>query len=110
MPLLGTIADVRDIIIIIYGFLGIIFVIMLIIFMFLLYRAFGGLKSTVTDLIDDSVKPTLTSIRDTATTVKGTTEFVGQTTVSPIIRTYGMVAGVRKGLGVLSGLSRRRGE
>jgi hypothetical protein len=52
----------------------------------------------------------LTSIKDTAETVKGTTEFVGQTAVSPITRTYGMVAGVRKGLGVLSGLSRRKQE
>jgi hypothetical protein len=110
MAFLISLADARDVIIIIYGVLGIVLVAMLILFMFLLYRAFGGLKNTITGLIDDSVRPTLTSIKDTAETVKGTTEFVGQTAVSPIIRTYGMVAGVRKGLGVLSGLSRRKQE
>ncbi|HXH21382.1 MAG TPA: hypothetical protein VNN10_05080 [Dehalococcoidia bacterium] len=108
MTVLGILADIRDVVIIVYGALGIVLVSLLSVLIFAVYRAFRGLQNTINELIDDSVKPTLTSIRETAETVKGTTEFVGQTAVSPIIRTYGMVAGVRRGLGVLAGLNRRK--
>ena len=39
---------------------------------------------------------------------KTTSDFVGRTTVQPIAKAYGTVAGVRKGLGVLTNLKGRR--
>ena len=94
MPVLASLADIRDGFIIVYGVLGIIF--------FLIATI-----ATVNDLLNDSVRPTVSSVRDAAETFRGTTEFVGKTTVTPIVRTYGAFAGVRKGLGVLSGLKKK---
>jgi hypothetical protein len=107
MPVLGTLADIRDVVIILYGFAGFVFVLLLSILVFAVYRAFRGLQKTVTELIDDSVKPTLGSIRETAQTIKGTTEFVGDKAVSPVIKTYSTVAAAKRGLAVLAGLRRR---
>jgi hypothetical protein len=110
MAFLVSLADVRDVVVIIYGILGaMVFCAVLILVLALIY-AVNALKRLVRDLVNDSVKPTLGSIKDSAENIKGTTEFVGQTAVSPIIRVYSTAAGVRRGLGVLSGLSRfRRG-
>jgi hypothetical protein len=56
-------------------------------------------------LLDDSVKPLLASAKDTADHVKGTTTYVSGATVTPIVRTYGVIAGVRRAVGVLAGLT-----
>jgi hypothetical protein len=61
-------------------------------------------------LIDDSVKPLLDSAKSTADNVKGTSTFVSQSAVTPIIKTYGVVAGVRRAAGVLSGLTGAGGD
>ena len=106
MPLLASLADVRDVVVIIYGIIGIIFFFALLIVVVVIGLTVKSLLGTVKGLLDDSVKPTVDSIRGAADTVRGTTEFMGRTAVSPIVRTYGVVAGVRKGLGVLTGFSR----
>ena len=56
-------------------------------------------------LMDDSVKPLLGTARQTADNVKGTTAYVSQAAVTPIIRAYGVVAGVRRAAGVIAGLT-----
>jgi hypothetical protein len=56
-------------------------------------------------LMDESVKPLLGTARETADHVKGTTTFVGNAAVTPVIRAYGVVAGVRRAAGVISGLT-----
>ena len=66
------------------------------------------LLNSVNSMLDESIKPAVSSIKDAADQVRGTTEFVGRTTVSPIARAYGAVAGVKKGVGVLSGLNKMR--
>ena len=108
MTLLFSLEDARDIVVVLYGILGILFFIVGLIVALLLFLSVRGLIGSVKDMIDDSVKPTLDSVRDTAKTIQGTTEFVGQSAVRPIMRTYGMVAGIRRGLGVLSGLTGRK--
>src|SRR5687768_6680731 len=101
MPLLVALADVRDVFIIIYGVLGIIFFFIASIVTLVIGLTVRALLRSARDLLDESVKPAVGSIREAAETVRGTTEFVGRTAASPIIRTYGMIAGARKGLGVL---------
>ena len=68
----------------------------------LLVRALLRKSST---LLDDNVKPLLGSAKETADRVKGTTTFVSNAAVTPIIRTYGVVAGVRRAVGVIGGLT-----
>jgi large-conductance mechanosensitive channel len=64
---------------------------------------FGAFKK-VSSVLDDSVIPALTSVKEAADTVRGTTEFVGRTAVAPVAKAYGTFAGIKKGLSVLSGL------
>ncbi|HLF71639.1 MAG TPA: hypothetical protein VI759_05760 [Dehalococcoidia bacterium] len=107
MPILITLGDARDIVVIAYGIAGLVFffigIIVLVVLVFSVKGLIGALRST----LDESVKPTLESVKNTADTVRGTTEFVGKTAIAPIVRTYGMFAGVRKGLGVLAGLQKK---
>ena len=69
------------------------------------------LKKTIY-IVDDNVKPILDSAKETVVTggktvenVRGTSTYVSESVVRPIIRAYGVMAGVRKAASVLSGLS-----
>ena len=108
MSVLVSLADIRDGFIIAYGIIGIIFFFVAVIVTIATYGAVRGLIKSIRSVLDESLKPALDSIKGTADSVRGTTEFVGTKAVAPIIRTYGMFAGLRKGLGVLSGVSRKR--
>ena len=67
-----------------------------------------GLLSTIKTLLKGEVAPLLDSVRRTVQSVQGTSAFIGETAVAPVIRVYGVVAGARRMMGVLSGLRRRR--
>ena len=107
MPILASLAEIRDGFIIVYGVLGIIFFLIASMATLFLFLALRGLIRTVNELLNESVRPTVNSVRDAADTFRGTTEFVGRTSVTPVVRAYGAFAGVRKGLGVLSGLKKK---
>jgi hypothetical protein len=105
-----SLGDARDGAILIYSILGALLCLLLIILVALLIRAVLSAKGLIADLVNESVKPTLDSIKGTAESIKGTTDFMGEKAVSPVIRTYGMVSGVRRGLSVLTGLSKSKKE
>jgi hypothetical protein len=107
MTVLATLADLRDVVIVVYGILGIIFFFIAIVFTVVLGLTVKGLIKNVQSLLNDSVKPALSSVTDVANTVRGTTDFVSRTTVTPIVKAYGMFAGVRKGASVLGGFAKR---
>ncbi len=108
-PLL-SLADYRDIVIIVYGIMGIVMFAILAVVAAALFFMLRGVLHTVSEMLDESVKPTLESVKSAAETVRGTTDFIGKTAVAPIVRTYGAFAGVRKGLGVLTALTGRKGK
>ena len=108
MLILVSLPDIRDGFIIVYGVLGIIFFFIASVVTLLVGLTVRGLVRNVNAMLDESVKPAVTSIREAAETLRGTTEFVGKTAIAPIARTYGAFAGLRKGLAVISGLNRRR--
>ena len=60
-----------------------------------------------TRLLNDEVSPLLGSAQETVHTVRGTTTFVSESTVKPIIRVYGVLAGARRAAGVITGIGRR---
>ena len=109
MRLLFSLADARDIVVIVYGILGILFFFIGIIVALVLFFTIKGIAGSVRGLVNDQVTPTLNAVKETAQSIRGTTEFVSQTAVRPIIKTYGTVAGVRRGFSVLAGLRRRGG-
>jgi hypothetical protein len=108
MPLLVTLAELRDVVIVVWGVISAIFFLVAIFVVALVGFSVKGLLSNVKGMMDESVKPTLASVKDAADTVRGTTEFVGRNAVTPVVRAYGTVAGVKKGLSVLSGIKGRK--
>ena len=103
MPLLVTLAELRDVVIVVWGVISALFFAAALIVVLMIGFSAKGLMNMIKGMLDDSVKPTLTSVKDAADTVRGTTEFVGRSAVTPVVRAYGTVAGVKKGLSVLGG-------
>ena len=62
------------------------------------------LKKTIV-VVDENVRPTLDSVKSTAVSVKGTTEYVSESAVKPVVRVYGVIAGVRRFASVIAGLT-----
>jgi len=99
------VATFRDWVIIFMGIAVAAFFVVALVITLVLGLLLRALLKKSLSLIDDNVKPLLDSAKSTADHVKGTTTFVSQSAASPIIRTYGVVAGVRRAAGVLAGLT-----
>jgi hypothetical protein len=108
MPLFVSLADIRDVVVIVYGVIGIVFFLAALILTMVLIFTVKNLTASVRQMLDESVRPALWSVRDAAQTVRGTTEFVSHSTVTPVMKVYGAMAGVRKGLSVLTGIRTRK--
>lgn len=50
-------------------------------------------------LLEKEIKPLLDSANDTVNTMRGTTTFVSENVVSPVVRVHSWIAGVRGGIG-----------
>lgn len=66
-------------------------------------------------ILRENAAPAIDSLRTSLDNIRGTTEFAGETVVSPIIRTYAVVKGVRRGIGAVTNLpgrvrGRRKGK
>ena len=101
MDPLTFIEDFRDIIIIVFGITALVALTVLLIFTVLIGFAVLGLIKATRSTLRDGVGPLMNDAQETARGVKGTTEFVSDSMVRPIIRVYGVYAGLRRGLGVL---------
>jgi len=108
MDPLTFIEDFRDIIIIVFGITTLVALAVFIVFTVLIGFAVLGLIKATRATLRDGVGPLMTDAQETARGVKGTTEFVSDSMVRPIIRIYGIYAGLRRGLGVV-GRARSRG-
>ena len=100
--------DVRDVIIIVAGSLTILVLLAVLIFTVVIGVAARILLGTLQNLLKNEVTPLVNQMRRTAGRVQGTATFIGETAVTPIIRVYGVVAGTRRAMGVLSGVAARR--
>ena len=100
--------ELRDLIIVIFGIMGIFVLLVTLIVVLVVRLAARGLIGVMRCVVSTQLSPTLDSARQTMDDVRGTTAFITDTAVSPIIRVYAFVAGVKKGLASLLGLTRRR--
>jgi hypothetical protein len=57
-------------------------------------------------MLEQEVKPLLDSVNETVGTVKGTSTFLSDTVVSPVVEAISTVAGLRRGLKTLGSLRR----
>jgi hypothetical protein len=100
----------RDWVIIIMGIaVAAFFAVGLIMMIVLGFLARTLLKKT-TGMIDENVKPMLDSAKQTADSARGTVTFIGESAAAPIVRTYGVVAGVRRAASVIAGLTGARSD
>lgn len=106
MPL-STLSDIRDIVIIVFGVVMVLTLLVTILFTVVIGIAALALLRVSRRTMQDGVAPLLENVQATARNVRGTTEFVSDAVVSPLIGLYGFFAGLRRGLGVLINLGRR---
>jgi hypothetical protein len=107
-----NLADFRDVVVIVYGTMGIILMLALAIAAFGLWFAVRALSRTLQALLDDPIRPTLEEVHRTVQNVRGTTEFLSDTAVHPIIRVVAVGRGVRRGVATVTGIRnfRRKSE
>ena len=104
MPLL-FVETFRDWVIIIMGIAVAAFFFVGLIITIVLGLLLRSLLKKASSLIDDGVKPLLGSAKQTADNMRGTASYIGEAAVTPVVRTYGVVAGVRRAASVLAGLT-----
>ena len=99
---------VRDWVIIAAGSLMILVLMAMFVFTVVLGLSVRALLGVVQGTLKEEVNPLLDSTRLTVQRVQGTTTFLGETAVGPVIRVYGVVAGARRAVGVIAGITGRR--
>jgi hypothetical protein len=99
---IDSLQDVRDVTIIAFTIAGTVLFLVAIVVTIAVGLAATSAFRAARGLVDEGVKPMVGSVRESVT-------FIADTAVAPIIRVYGLIAGVRRGLGVLSGLAHRGG-
>ena len=103
-----SLEELRDLIIVVWGILGIVFLAVALVLGIVVGISARGLIATVQNLLRDDVQPAVRSARQTVDSIRGTTSFVADTAVAPVIRVYGIFSGVRRFLSVLLGFGKRR--
>lgn len=99
---------VRDWVIIIYGIFGIITFLTITIVTAAIGFVVIKLIRLVGSTVEDRVNPAIAAVQDTAQSVQTGVTTVVDLAMKPVIRVYGIVSGVRRGVAVFSGLGRRR--
>jgi len=89
-----TLADFRDLAIIVFALLGI---------------GAALLFIAVNIMVMRKVLPLLDAAKGTLGNIRGTSSFVSETVVKPVIKVVSFAFGVRKAAEVIVGLSRRKG-
>jgi len=107
LPALLALSTIRDYVVIIAGIVWIAFFALAIIVAVVVGFAAKALIDAVRRTLAEDVKPLLDNANRTANTVRGTTAFLSDNAVKPVVRAYGLFAGTRRAIGVLSGLSGR---
>ncbi len=103
-----SLSELRDVVVIVYGVMGIVLMLALTVAAFGLWFAVRALSRVLTDLVKDPIKPTLDDLQQTVHNVRGTSEFLADTAVHPVVRAVAMTRGVKRGLASVTGL--RRGK
>jgi hypothetical protein len=100
--------DIRDLVIIIVGCLTMLVLLATLIVVIVVGVATRGLIGAIRGMLKGQLSPTLDSARQVVDDIRGTTSFIADTTVSPIVRFYGLITGLRRGVMALAGLGKRR--
>ena len=103
-----SLEELRDIVIIVYGVMGILLFLVLLIVAVGIWFAVRGLTRAIHEKVIDPARPTLDEVHQTVQNLRGTTEFLADQAVHPVIRVISLGRGVKRGVRVASALARRR--
>jgi len=107
---IDTLQDLRDVTIISFTIAGTVLFLIAIIFTVVVGWATKSTVSKVKGVLSDNVQPTLENVRETTDSVRGTVAFVSDYAVTPVVRTYGIIAGARRFIAVVSRFRQRSGD
>jgi hypothetical protein len=99
----------RDVVIVAYSLMGFFAFLVFTLVMLLIARLLWGVRGAIRDLLEDPVRPTLEEVKKTVQNVRGTSEFVSDQAVHPVIRTVAVVRSIRRGISSITGIRARRG-
>jgi hypothetical protein len=102
-----TLADIRDVVIIVYGVMGVLLLIVLLAVSVGIFIAVRMLTRKVDTLLDQPIRPALDEMRETARNVRAASEFYSDHAISPLIKVVAAARGARTGLSAVSRLRSR---
>jgi hypothetical protein len=102
-----SLQEVRDLVIIVAGAIGVLLLLAALIVTVVVGIAVRALIGAAQHLIREEVIPVVGSARETVEGVRGTSSFMTEMLVSPVIRLYGLFKGLRRFLAILGGVARR---
>ena len=102
-----TLQEVRDVFIIIYAMMGILFFLISILLAFAMFFAVRVLTRIASDAYEEQARPLLDDVRGSVRSVRGGIEFVTDQAVSPVIRVVSVARGLRRGMNAVAGFARR---
>ena len=107
---IDTLQDFRDVTIISFTIAGtVLFLVAIVLAVVIGGMAFVTVRK-VRRVVSDSVQPTMENVRETTENVRGTVAFISDYAVTPVVRTYGIFAGARRFIVVVSRFTRRSGD
>lgn len=97
-----TLADIRDVVVIVYGVIGILLFTVLLAVAVGIFLAVRALSSKAGALLEEPIRPALDELLETARNARATSEFYADHAVNPVIKTVAAARGIRKGFSSLS--------
>lgn len=107
---MDSLQDFRDVSIIAYTIAGTLVFLLLAIFTIAVGSATYLAVRRARRVLARQVEPTLENVRDTTSTVRSTVSFISDNAVTPVVRTYGIIAGARRFMVVVARFTQRSGE
>lgn len=102
-----TLADIRDVIVIIYGIMGILLFVVLIAVSAAVFVGVRALSGKAGALLDEPIRPVLNEVLETARNARAASEFYADHAVNPVIKTVAAARGVRRGFSSVARMVRR---
>lgn len=103
----ATLEETRDLFVIVYAVLGIVFFLAATAAALAVLFAVRALARAASEAYAEQAQPLFDDVRSTARTVRGSAEFVSDRVVVPLIRVVAAARGVRRGAAALARRGRR---
>lgn len=105
-----SLQEIRDVCIIAFTIAGTLLFIVSLFFTLVVGSLSWATVGRVRGVVTEGVQPTLENVRETTANVRGTVAFISDYAVKPVVRTYGIWAGARRFVVVVSRFRDRMGD